>query len=109
MKLFGKKPAMSAIAELLEDGRAKMNELMQQPRYRNYEGAEPTIEVAVRVEPTTEPAFEARLKVGVTHAYLLKPGVRVQVTYDPTQPRQVALDDDNQAILARNPQLTRQT
>jgi hypothetical protein len=107
MSLFGKKQTVQALAELLEDGRAKMNELMAKPKYRNYEGAEPMIEVAVRVEPTTEPAFEARLKVGLTHAYLLKQGVRVQVKYDPTKKQQVEFDDDNQAVLARNPQLTK--
>ena len=105
MKRFDKKPAVQAIAELLTDGRATMNELLQKPKYRDYRGAEPTIEVAVRVEPTTAAAFEATLKVGITHAYLLKAGVRVQVKYDPARPQQVAFDDDAQAILARNPQL----
>ncbi len=38
MSLFGKKQTVQALAEVLEDGRAKMNELMQKPKYRNYEG-----------------------------------------------------------------------
>ncbi len=105
MALFGKKQEAQALAELLEDGRAKMNELMQKPKYRNYEGAEPVLEVAVRVQPETAPAFEAKMKVGLTHAYLLKAGVRVQVKYDPAKPQQVTFDDDNQAVLARNSQL----
>jgi hypothetical protein len=63
------------------------------------------IEVLVRVEPTTELAFEAKLKVGLTHSYLLKAGVKVQVIYDPAKRQQVEFDDDNQAVLARNPQL----
>jgi hypothetical protein len=109
MSLFGKKQTVQALAEVLEDGRAKMNELMQKPKYRNYEGAEPMIEVAVRVEPTTEPAFEANMKVGLTHSYLLKAGVKVQVKYDPAKHQQVDFDDDNQAVLARNPQLTKST
>jgi hypothetical protein len=108
VSLFGKKQTVQALAEVLEDGRAKMNELMQKPRYRNYEGAEPMIEVAVRVEPGTEPAFEAKLKVGLTHVYLLKAGVKVQVKYDPAKHQQVEFDDDNQAVLERNPQLTKQ-
>jgi hypothetical protein len=107
MSLFGKKQEVQALAEVLEDSRAKMNELMAKPKYRNYEGAEPTIEVLVRVEPTTEPAFEAKMKVGLTRSYLLKVGVRVQVKYDPAKQQQVTVDDDNQAILARNPQLTK--
>ncbi len=108
MSLFGKKQLEQALAEVLEDGRTKMNETLAKPKYRNYEGAEPMLEVAVRIEPTTEPAFEATLKVGVSHAYLLKTGVRVQVKYDPNKKQQVAFDDDTQAILARNPQLIKQ-
>ena len=108
MSLFGKKQTVQALAEVLEDGRTKMNELMQKPKYRNYKGAEPMIEVAVRVEPGTEPAFEAKLKVGLTHVYLLKAGVKVQVKYDPAKHQQVEFDDDNQAVLERNPQLTKQ-
>lgn len=107
MSLFGKKQTVQALAVLLEDGRAKMNELMQKPKYRNYEGAEPLIEVAVRVEPATEPAFEAKLKVGLTHTYLLKADVKVQVKYDPAKPQSVEFDDNTPAILARNPQLTK--
>jgi hypothetical protein len=65
------------------------------------------IELAVRVEPTTEPAFEAKLKVGLAQSYLLKAGVKVQVKYDPAKHQQVEFDDDNQAVLARTPQLTK--
>ena len=107
MSLFGKKQTVQALAVLLEDGRATMNELMQQPKYRNYAGAVPMMDVAVRVEPTTEPAFETKMKVGLTNAYLLKVGVKVQVKYDAAKPQQVEFDDDNQAVLARNPQLTK--
>ena len=37
--------------------------------------------------------------------YLLVPGVVVQVKYDPEKHHQVRIDDDIQAVLARNPQL----
>ncbi len=108
MSLFSKKQLEQALAEVLEDGRAKMNEMLAKPKYHNYEGAEPMLEIGVRVEPKTEPAFETKMKVGIRHAHLLKPGVRVQVKYDPTKKQQVTLDDDDQAILARNPQLIKQ-
>ncbi len=108
MNLFGKKQLEQALAEVLEDGCAKMNETLSKPKYRDYQGAEPMLEVAVRVEPTAEPAFEATLKVGASHAYLLKPGVRVQAKYDPNKKQHAAFDDDTQAILARNPQWIKQ-
>jgi hypothetical protein len=107
MNLFGKKKTVQALAEVLEDGRAMMNELMKQPKYNNYAGAEPMLEIGVRVQPENEPAFEAKMKTGLTHSYLLKPGVRVQVKYEPSKKQRVTFDDETQAILARNPQLVK--
>ena len=111
MNLFGKKKTVQAIAEVLEDGRAMMNELMKQPKYNNYAGAEPMLEIRVRVQPDAgvrgEPAFEAKMKTGLTHSYLLKPGVRVQVKYELGTKEHVTFDDEAQAILARNPQLVK--
>ena len=45
------------------------------------------------------------MKVSLLKAYLLKPGVRVQVKYDPAKKEQVTMDDEAPAILERNPQL----
>lgn len=103
--LFPKKQSAQAMAEVLEDGRALMNQEMQKAKYRDYKGAEPQFEVAVRVEPAGEAAYPAKMKVGMTKIYLIVPGVKVQVKYDPAHKEQVTLDDDNQAILARNPQM----
>ena len=103
--LFGKKQSTTALAELIEDGRAKANDEMKKLKYNNYEGAEPMIPIMVRVLPPNDAAFEAQMKAGLTKTYLLQPGVRVQVKYDPNHPKEVTLDDDIQAILARNPQL----
>jgi hypothetical protein len=103
--LFGKKQTVQAFAEVLEDGRALANQEMKKAKYNEYQGAEPMLEIAVRVQPENEPAFEAKMKAGLTKTYLLKPGVRVQVKYEPTKKGHVVLDDDNQAILDRNPQL----
>ncbi len=103
--LFGKKQAVQALAEVLEDGRAVMAQEMKKPKYREYAGAEPILEIAVRVQPVDEPAFEARMKAGLSKAYLLAPGVRVQVRYEADKPQHVTLDDEMQAILDRNPQL----
>jgi hypothetical protein len=103
--LFGKKQTVHALAEMLEDGREKMNAEMKKPKFHNYSGPEVFLDVAVRVQPQNEPTYEANMKVGLLKMYLLKQGVVVRVKYDPNKPSQVELDDDAQAILARNPQL----
>jgi hypothetical protein len=103
--LFGKKATAQALAEVLVDGRAIMNQEMSKAKYNEYSGAEPMLEIAVRVQPENEAAFEAKMKVGLTHSYLLKPGVRVRVKYEPGKNPHVTLDDETQAILERNPQL----
>ena len=105
MNLFAKKKTVQALAEVLEDGRAMMNELMKQPKYNNYSGKEPLLEISVRVQPENAPPFEAKMKTGLTHSYLLKPGVRVLVSYEPGKNDHVLFDDTAPAILARNPQL----
>jgi hypothetical protein len=103
--LFGKKQTIQALAELLEDGREKMNAEMKRPKYNNYSGPEVKLEVAVRVQPENDPPYEAKMKVGLLKMYLLKPGVRVMVKYDPAKKEQVIFDDDAPSILERNPQL----
>lgn len=108
--LFGKKPSptVQALAEVLEDGREMANQEMKKPKYNDYRGPEVSLEVAVRVQPDNEPPFEARMKIFLFKMYLLKPGVRVLVKYDPAKKEKVTFDDDAPAILARNPQLTKQ-
>ena len=81
MNLFSKKQIVHAVAEVLEDGREKMNAEMKKPKYNNYAGREVFIDVAVRVQMENEPPFEAKMKVGLLKAFLLKPGVRVRVNY----------------------------
>ena len=103
--LFGKKQIVHSLAEVLEDGREIMNAEMKKPKYNNYSGREVFIEVAARIQPENEPPFEAKMKVSLLKAYLLKPGVRVQVKYDPMKKEQVTMDDEAPAILERNPQL----
>lgn len=103
--LFGKKQSAQALAEVLEDGREIMNAEMKRPKYNNYSGREVFIEVAARVQPENEPPFEAKMKVSLLKAYLLKPGVKVRVQYDPAKKEQVTMDDEAPAILERNPQL----
>ena len=103
--LFGKKQTVQALAEVLEDGREIMNAEMKKSKYNNYSGREVFIDVAVRVQPENEPPYEARMKVSLLRAYLLKPGVRVRVQYDPTKKEQVTMDDEAAEIQERNPQL----
>jgi hypothetical protein len=103
--LFGKKQSVQALAEVLEDGREIMNAEMKKPKYNNYSGREVFIEVTARVQSENEPSFEAKMKVSLLKAYLLKPGVKVRVQYDPTKKEQVTMDDEVPAILERNPQL----
>ena len=73
---FGKKQIVLALAEVLEDGRALAAREMQKPKYRDYAGAEPMLEIAVRVQPVDGVAFEAKMKAGLSKTYLLVPGVR---------------------------------
>ena len=103
--LFGKKQSVQAIAEVLEDGREIYARAMKNPKYNNYSGPEPILDIPVRVQPADGAAFEAVMKAGMTKNYLLKLGVRVQVKYDPAKLNQVTLDDDLQGIMARNSQL----
>ena len=103
--LFGKKQLVQALAELLEDGREIMNAEMKKPKYNNYKGREVFVDIAVRVLPENEPPFEAKMKASLLKAYLLKPGVRVRVKYDPTKKEQVTLEDEPAQILERNPLL----
>ncbi len=108
MPLFGKKQTVQALAELIDDGRAIMNEQLKRPKYNEYRGPEPMFEMLVRVYPKDEPPFEAKMKAGLSKSFLLKPGVRVQVRYDAGSHEHVELDDDIQSITARNPQLIKQ-
>jgi len=103
--LFGKKQSVQSLAEVLEDGREIMNAEMKKPKYNNYSGREVFIEVPVRVQPDNEAPYEAKMKVSLLNAYLLKPGVRVLVRYDPAKKEQVTMDDEAAQILERNPQL----
>jgi len=103
--LFGRKQSVQSLAEVLEDGREIMNTEMKKPKYNNYSGREVFIEVAVRVQPDNQTPYEAKMKVSLLKAYLLKPGVRVLVKYDPAKKEQVIMDDGAPAILERNPQL----
>ena len=103
--LFGKKQSVQAFAEVLEDGREIMNAEMKKPKYNNYSGREVFFGVAVRVQPENEPSFEAKMKVSLLKAHLLKPGVKVRVQYDPAKKEQVTMDDEAPKILERNPQL----
>jgi hypothetical protein len=105
--LFGRKKMRQGQAEVLEDGRALATALMQQPKYNNYAGKEPEIEVAVRVQPQDAPPFEAKMKAGVSRSFLLLPGVLVIVEYNAANNSDVTLADELPAILARNPQLNK--
>jgi len=103
--LFGKKSTVQALAEVLEDGREKMNDEMKKPKFNNYSGSEVFLELVVSVQPKDEAPYKAKMKVGLLKMHLLKQGVTVQVKYDPGKPTQVEYDDEPQAILDRNPQL----
>ncbi len=103
--LFRKKRTVEVFAEVLEDGRAKMNQEMKKAKYNQYSGAEPMLNIAVRVQPESEPPFEANMKAGITKSTLLLPGVKVLVKYEPGKEQRITLVDELQAILDRNPQL----
>jgi hypothetical protein len=68
-----------------------MNAEMKKPKYNNYSGREVFIDVGVHVQPDHEAPYEARMKVSLLNAYLLKPGVRVRVKYDPAKKSKLLL------------------
>lgn len=100
--LFGKKEEIRAMAEILENGLDVMNQEMAKAKYNSYQGAEPMLEVKVRVQPKDDAPFESVMKVGMTKSFLLLQGVMVRVKYQKGKNQQVELDDDNQSILERN-------
>lgn len=100
--LFGKKEEAQAMAEVLEDGLVIMNQEMQKAKYNDYKGAEPMLNVKVRVQPKEDAPFEANMKVGMAVSFLLKPGVIVQVKYQKGKNEQVLFDDNQQTLLERN-------
>lgn len=105
--LVKKKLKVQAIATTLENGREILEKYASKFRLGTHYDQEFAFDILVRVEPALEPAFEARMKAGYSTIFLLLPGVRVQVVYDPADKKQVVIDDDPQAILARNPQLSK--
>ncbi len=104
MKIFGKK-SEQAFAVVLENGREIGDLAIKKMSPRREYHDEPTVDIAVRVEANDEPSFEAKMKTGISLTFLLLKGVRVQVKYDPNHKGEVTIDDNHQAILARNPQL----
>jgi hypothetical protein len=108
--LFRKKQTAHAFAVTLENGREITNIEMQKLKYRRASVThqnEPMFDILVRVEPLNEPPFEAKMKAGISKTFLLITGVRIQIKYNPTNNQHVTIDDDIQAILARNPQLSK--
>ena len=107
--LFGKKQEVQAFAVTTENGREVASREMGKLKYArdplSRHGSDITYDIAVRVEPANEPAFEAKMKTPNNRAYLLSPGVRVQVKYDPGNRQKVTFDDEPKDIRARNPQL----
>jgi hypothetical protein len=100
--LFGKKEETQATAEVLEDGLEIMNQEMKKAKYNNYKGAEPVLNIRVRVQPKDDLPFEATMNVGMTNSFLLKCGVIVQVKYQKGKSEHVVFDDNQQNLLERN-------
>ena len=50
---------------------------MKKLKYRRDYQNEPMMNISVRVQPANAPAFEAKMKAGISQTYLLKPGVCV--------------------------------
>ncbi len=109
MNLFGKGQELQAFAVTIENGREvatkEMNNLKNYRDPRSRYGKEILWKIAVRVEPANEAPFEAKMKTPNSKVYLLSPGVRVQVKYNPKNKQVVTFDDDPHTIQARNPQL----
>ena len=115
MNLFGYKQNVTALAEVIEDGRAKFNEETKRKTETANSGDgglhydNKALKIAVRVSPENEPPFEAQIETGFSYAFLLKPGVQVKVKYNPKSKENVTLADDHNTIVGRNPQLVKTT
>jgi hypothetical protein len=109
VNLFGKAQEIQAFAVTVENGRdVASKEMKNAKNYRDPRsryGSEITYEIAVRVEPSNQTPFDAKMKTPHSKAYLLSLGVRVQVKYDPKSTKSVIFDDSAHDIQARNPQL----
>lgn len=98
---FKKRPTLRSLAEVRENGREAGQREMTRPKYRDYQGAEPMVDVAVRVEPQGAAPYDAVMKAGFLKTYLLLPGVRVYVTHTEGATK-VTLDDTDADITERN-------
>ncbi len=59
-----------------------------------YEGEDVWLELPVKVQPSDEPAFDAKMKCKLSQTFLLKAGSQVQVRYDPADKSKVILTSD---------------
>jgi hypothetical protein len=64
-----------------------------------YQGGDQWLELPVRVQPASEPAYEAKMKCKLTQIMLLHAGSEVPVRYDPTDKNKVVLIGDAISIL----------
>lgn len=102
--LFGSsKPDATATAEVLVHGREAMNETLKSPRYNNYKGAEPMVEVAVRVTDEAGKTWDATMEAGLSVVFLLVPGMKVAAKYAKKKPERVFLAATQDELLAAAP------
>jgi hypothetical protein len=102
--LFGSsKPDATATAEVLVHGRDAMNETLKSPRYNDYKGAEPMVEVAVRVTDDAGKTWDATMEAGLTVVFLLVPGMKVDVKYASKKPARVFLASTQDELMAAAP------
>ncbi len=59
-----------------------------------YEGSDVWLELPVTVQPSDEPAFEAKMKCRLSQTFILRAGSQVQVRYDPADKTKVVLASD---------------
>jgi hypothetical protein len=59
-----------------------------------YQGEDMWLELPVKVQPASEPAFDAKMKCKLSQSLILKAGSQVQVRYDPADRTKVVLTSD---------------
>jgi hypothetical protein len=102
--VFGSRPGW--LKKVAKDGQPAKALVLENPKdyfkgIGKYEGADVWLDLAVRVEPSLEAPFEARMKCQLSQILggLLEANMRVNVKYDRRHNDRVLLVDDINALL----------
>ncbi len=102
--LFGSKPGW--LKDVEKNGQPAKALVLADPQdyfkgTGGYQGSDVWLDLEVRVEPSLEAPFEAKMKCKLSQIIggMIKAGLRVNVKYDPEKKDRVLLTDDVNALL----------